>query len=45
MDDLTMTITMLRDELKSRDELISDLKEENKKLLAEINKLKNLKYK
>ena len=36
---------MLRDELKSRDELISDPQEENKKLLAEINKLKNLKYK
>ena len=35
-----MTIT-IRDKLKSRDELISDLKDENKKLAAEINKLKN----
>ena len=41
MYDLTVTITMLRDELKSRDGLISDLKDENKKLSAEIIKLTN----
>ena len=32
---------MLRDELKSRDGLLSDPKDENKKLSTEINKLKN----
>ena len=41
LDDLTVTITMLRDELKSRVGLICDLKDENKKLSAETNKLKN----
>ena len=40
LDELTETITMLRDELKSKDGLISDLKDENKKLSVEINKFK-----
>ena len=41
LDNLTVTITMLRNELKLMDGLISDLKDDKKKLSAEIYELKN----